>query len=44
MNILSRIAAPAVWLLDASTRGVFKLFGISTASESAITDEETLQS
>jgi putative hemolysin len=42
MNILSRVAAPAVWLLDASTRGVFKLFGISTASESAITDEEIL--
>jgi len=42
MNILSRVAAPAVWALDASTRGVFKLLGISTASESAITDEEIL--
>jgi putative hemolysin len=42
MNSLSRVAAPAVWLLDASTRGVFRLLGISTASESAITDEEIL--
>ncbi|QND52875.1 HlyC/CorC family transporter [Phyllobacterium sp. 628] len=42
MNILSRVAAPAVWLLDASTRGVFRLLGISTASQSAITDEEIL--
>ncbi|UXN66821.1 hemolysin family protein (plasmid) [Phyllobacterium sp. A18/5-2] len=42
MNILSRVAAPAVWLLDASTRGVFKLLGVSTASQSAITDEEIL--
>jgi putative hemolysin len=42
MNILSRVAAPAVWALDASTRGVFKLLGISTASESSITDEEIL--
>lgn len=42
MNILSWVAAPAVWLLDASTRGVFKLLGVSTASDSAITDEEIL--
>lgn len=42
MNMLSRVAAPAVWLLDASTRGVFKLLGVSTASQSAITDEEIL--
>jgi putative hemolysin len=42
MNILSLVAAPAVWLLDASTRGVFRFLGISIASESAITDEEIL--
>ena len=42
MNVLSLVAAPAVWTLDASTRGVFRLLGISTASESAITDEEIL--
>ena len=40
MSMLSLIAAPAVWLLDASTRGVFGMFGISTQSESVITDEE----
>ncbi len=42
MNVLSLVAAPVVWLLDASTRGIFKLLGISTASQSAITDEEIL--
>jgi len=40
MVLFSRIAAPAVWLLDASTRLVFRLFGQSTESESRVTDEE----
>lgn len=40
MTLFSRIAAPAVWLLDASTRLVFRLLGQSTASESRVTDEE----
>jgi len=34
------IAAPAVWLLDASTRLIFRLFGLSTESETRVTDEE----
>lgn len=42
MNILSLLAAPAVWLLDASTRGVLRLLGISAASQNTITDEEIL--
>ena len=42
MNILSVIAAPVVWLLDTSTRGFFRLLGVSTASESVVTDEEIL--
>jgi putative hemolysin len=40
MALLSRIAGPVVWLLDASTKVVFRLLGGDTESESAITDEE----
>jgi putative hemolysin len=40
MTILSRIAGPFVWLLDWSTRAVFRLFGMTTESESAVTEEE----
>ena len=40
MRVLSRIAAPVVWILDASTRLVFRLFGQSTSSDSAVTEEE----
>lgn len=40
MTLFSRIAAPAVWLLDSSTRLVFRLMGQSTASETRVTDEE----
>lgn len=40
MKILSRIAAPAVWLLDESTKGVFKLLGIAEGPPSAVTEDE----
>jgi len=40
MTLISRVAAPVVWLLDASTRAVFRLFGQSTEPANAITDEE----
>jgi len=40
MALLSRLAGPVVWFLDASTKVVFRLFSGSTESESAITDEE----
>lgn len=40
MTIFSRIAAPAIWALDASTRLVFRLIGQTTESESRVTDEE----
>lgn len=40
MALLSRTAAPAVWLLDASTRLIFRLMGQSTESGSAVTEEE----
>jgi putative hemolysin len=36
----STIAAPAVWVLDTSTRLVFRLFGQTTEGENRVTDEE----
>lgn len=40
MLIISRIAAPAVWLLNASTRLIFSLFGSSSGDETTVTEEE----
>jgi putative hemolysin len=40
MTAFAKAAAPAVWLLDYSTRLVFRLFGQTTESESRVTDEE----
>jgi magnesium and cobalt exporter, CNNM family len=40
MAIVSRVASPAVWFLDASTKAIFKLFGSKTEPESQVTDEE----
>lgn len=40
MTAFAKVAAPAVWLLDVSTRLVFRLFGQTTESESRVTDEE----
>jgi putative hemolysin len=40
MALISRIGAPVVWLLDASTKLIFRLFGQSTGSASAVTEEE----
>ncbi len=41
MALLSRVAGPVVWFLDASTKVVFRLLGGNTEFESAITDEES---
>lgn len=40
MTAFSRFARPAVWLLDASTRLVFRVFGHAETSESQVSDEE----
>ncbi len=40
MTAVAKIAKPAVWLLDASTRLVFRIMGKSTESENRVTDEE----
>lgn len=40
MSALSRIAAPAVWLLDISTRAVFRLMRHRAPAKSTVTEEE----
>jgi putative hemolysin len=40
MTTLSRIAAPAVWLVDVSTRAVFWLLGQRQPPRSTVTEEE----
>lgn len=37
---LSKLAAPLVYLLDVSTRAIFKLFGVTELQETAPTEEE----
>lgn len=40
MLVLSKIAAPAVWLLNASTRLIFSLFGPASKDGTTVTEEE----
>ena len=40
MLVISRIAAPVVWVLDASTRLIFRLMGRTTAPDNAVTEQE----
>jgi len=40
MIVVARAASPVVWLLDASTRLVFRAIGLSTEREVRVTDEE----
>jgi putative hemolysin len=40
MSAFATAAKPAVWLLDASTRLVFRMLGQTTESEHRVTDEE----
>jgi putative hemolysin len=40
MNILSKVMHPFVWLLSGITNLIFKLFNISKASDSSVTEEE----
>jgi putative hemolysin len=40
MSLISRIAAPAVWLLDASTTAVFRLLRVGPERPAVVTDEE----
>ncbi len=40
MDLLSRVAAPIVWLLDSSTRMLFRLLGGDSSKETAVTEEE----
>lgn len=40
MAMLAAIAAPLVWLLDTSSAGIIRLFGIRSRGESSVTAEE----
>jgi putative hemolysin len=40
MQILARITAPAVWVLDGATALIFKIMGLARESESHVTAEE----
>lgn len=40
MMSFSTVAAPLIWVLDVSTRQIFRLFGQSPERESRVTDEE----
>ncbi len=40
MNVLSKIIHPFVWLLSGITNLIFKVFNISKASDSSVTEEE----
>lgn len=43
MNLLSKIVYPFVWALSGITNLIFKLFNISKATDSAVTEEEIKQ-
>lgn len=40
MMLVSKVGAPAVWLLNASTRLIFGLFGSSSGGDTTVTEEE----
>jgi len=40
MQLLATVASPVVWLLDTASRGTLRLFGLRTAGERQVTDEE----
>ncbi|WP_210497258.1 hemolysin family protein [Microvirga antarctica] len=39
MMLISKVAAPAIWLLNTSTRGIFMLFG-GSETDNTVTEEE----
>lgn len=40
MNILARVTAPLVWILDASSSAIFRLIGLGRGSRDQVTAEE----
>jgi putative hemolysin len=40
MTAISRFAAPAVWLLDSSTKLVFRVMGVKTEPEAPVTEQD----
>jgi putative hemolysin len=40
MTVVSRVSGPVVWVLDASTRLVFRLFAVSTEGDTPVTEQD----
>ena len=40
MSVVSKVGAPVVWILDASTRLIFRMFGQTPGPDNAVTEEE----
>ena len=40
MTVVSRVSAPVVWVLDASTKLVFRLFGVKTEPDAPVTEQD----
>jgi len=40
MTVVSRVSAPVVWVLDASTQLVFRLFGVKTEPDTPVTEQD----
>jgi putative hemolysin len=40
MNLLSKVTAPFVWLLDRTSAGIFRLIGLNREQKNAVTAEE----
>jgi putative hemolysin len=40
MNLLSKVTAPFVWLLDRTSAGIFRLIGLNRESKNTVTAEE----
>src|SRR5215212_8567152 len=40
MTVVSRVSAPVIWLLDASTKAIFRLFGVRTEPDAPVTEQD----
>lgn len=40
MTVVSRVSAPVVWVLDASTKLVFRVFGVRTEPDAPVTEQD----
>jgi putative hemolysin len=40
MTVVSRVSAPVIWLLDASTQAILRLFGVRTEPDAPVTEQD----